>query len=118
MKKGNQQYYTVNRDFSTSRRSCLTEGFARVIKKNLLTWERSTSCLSMDRLLPERPEQKMMSNLFIVGDENRLIPLVHESGLAVNCEINYTLMQCNELEKRKRTGDPFVKNVMQETRRL
>ncbi|MFY9800868.1 MAG: hypothetical protein WAK10_06440 [Methanoregula sp.] len=52
----------------------------------------------------------MVGNL----DENQLIPLVHESERAINREINYTLMQRDEMKKRKRTGDPFVKNVMQE----
>jgi predicted nucleotidyltransferase len=55
-------------------------------------------------------------DLFIVSDvdENQLIPLVHESERALNREINYSLMQRNDLKKRKRTGDPFVKNVMLE----
>lgn len=55
-------------------------------------------------------------DLFIVGDldENQLIPLIHESERTINREINYTLMQHDEMRKRKRTGDPFVKNVMQE----
>jgi uncharacterized protein len=55
-------------------------------------------------------------DLFIVGDieENELIPLVHESEEALHREINYTLMQPNELEQRKRDGDPFVTNVMKE----
>ena len=57
-------------------------------------------------------------DLFIVGDldENQLIPLIHESERTINPEINYTLMQRDEMRKRKRTGDPFVKNVMQEPR--
>ncbi len=55
-------------------------------------------------------------DLFIVGDlnENQLIPLIHESERAINRDINYTLMRSDEMRKRKRTGDPFVKNVMQE----
>ena len=35
-------------------------------------------------------------------------------SVQINREINYTLMQHDEMRKRKRTGDPFVKNVMQE----
>ena len=57
-------------------------------------------------------------DLFIVGDvdENRVIPLVHESEQATNREINYTLMRRDEFARRKQNGDPFVKNVMDEPR--
>jgi hypothetical protein len=47
-------------------------------------------------------------------DENTLIPLVHKSELVTNREINYTLMHSDELRRRKKAGDPFVKNVMKE----
>jgi predicted nucleotidyltransferase len=53
-------------------------------------------------------------DLFIVGDvsEEVLIPLVNRSERAINREINYTLMQSSELAQRRKTDDPFVKNVM------
>ena len=59
-------------------------------------------------------------DLFIVGDvdENRIIPLVRKSEQTINREINYTLMRRNEFAQRRKTGDPFVKNVMDEPRIL
>ena len=55
-------------------------------------------------------------DLFIIGDldENQVIPLVHQSEHSLIREIKDTLMQRDDLKKRLKTGDPFVKNVRQE----
>ena len=121
-KKGNQQYYTVNRDFfiynELQKIVLKTEGIAKIIKEDLARL-RDIECLFIYGSFAEGTAgAKSDIDLFIVGDvdENSLIPLVHTSERAINREINYTLMNRSELKKRKRAGDPFVKNVMDEPR--
>lgn len=120
MKKGNQQYYTVNRDFflyeDLQKILLKTEGVARVIKEQITNLETIDCMFIYGSFATGKAGAKSDIDLFIVGDvdENQLIPLIHESERTINREINYTLMQRDEMRKRKRTGDPFVKNVMQE----
>jgi predicted nucleotidyltransferase len=120
MKKGNQQYYAVNRDFflyeDLQKILLKTEGVARVIREKLANLEKIDCMFIYGSFASAKTKAKSDIDLFIVSDvdENQLIPLVHESERALNREINYTLMQRDDLKKRKRTGDPFVKNVMLE----
>ena len=122
-KKGNQQYYTVNKDFflydDLQKIVLKTEGVARIIRENLASLGGSIDCMFVYGSFANRSAgAKSDIDLFIVGDvdENRIIPLVHKSEQAINREINYTLMQRNEFAQRRKTGDPFVKNVMDEPR--
>jgi predicted nucleotidyltransferase len=120
MKKGNLQYYTVNHDFflyeDLQKILLKTEGVAGVIKEKLANLEKIDCMFIYGSFASGKALAKSDIDLFIVSDtdENTLIPLVHESERALNREINYTLMQRDDLKIRKRTGDPFVKNVMQE----
>jgi predicted nucleotidyltransferase len=122
VKKGNQQYYAVNRDFflyeDLQRIVLKTEGVARVIKEKLANLEKIDCMFIYGSFATGKGTAKSDIDLFIVGDvdEHTIIPLVHESELVLNREINYTLMHRDEMRKRKKTGDPFVKNVMQESR--
>ena len=122
MKKGNLQYYTVNRDFflyeDLQKILLKTEGVARIIKEKITNLETIDCMFIYGSFATGKAGAKSDIDLFIVADldENQLIPLIHESERAINREINYTLMQRDEMRKRKRTGDPFVKNVMQEPR--
>ncbi len=119
-KKGNQQYYSVNRDFflydELQKIVLKTEGIAKIIREDLAGLS-DIGCMFIYGSFAEGTAGATSDiDLFIVGDvdENTLIPLVHTSERAINREINYTLMQSDELKKRKRAGDPFVKNVMKE----
>jgi predicted nucleotidyltransferase len=120
MKKGNLQYYSVNRNFflyeDLQKILLKTEGVARVIKEKITNLETIDCMFIYGSFATGKARAKSDIDLFIVGDldENQLIPIIHESEHAINREINYTLMQRNEMKKRKRTGDPFVKNVMLE----
>jgi predicted nucleotidyltransferase len=120
MKKGNQQYYTVNRDFflyeDLQKILLKTEGVAGVIKEKLVNLEKIDCMFIYGSFASAKAKAQSDIDLFIIGDvdENQLIPLVHESERALNREINYTLMRRSEMKKRKKTGDPFVKHVMQE----
>ncbi len=120
IKKGNLQYYTVNRDFflyeDLQRILLKTEGVAQVIKEQITNLKTIDCMFIYGSFATGKAGAKSDIDLFIVGDldENQLIPLIHESERAINREINYTLMHRDEMRKRKRTGDPFVKNVMQE----
>jgi predicted nucleotidyltransferase len=119
-KKGIQQYYTVNRDFflyeELQKIVIKTEGVARHIKENLTALDEIQCMFIYGSFATGNAGAKSDIDLFIIGsvDESRLIPLVHESERALHREINYTLMKPDELKKRQRTGDPFVKNVMKE----
>jgi len=119
-KKGNQQYYTVNRDFflydDLQKIVLKTEGIAKIIKEDLARL-RDIECMFIYGSFAQGTAgAKSDIDLFIVGDidENLLLPRVHTSERVINREINYTLMRSNELKKRKRAGDPFVRNVMKE----
>jgi len=121
-KKGNQQYYTVKTDFflydDLQKIVLRTEGVARIIQENL-TGLGSIDCMFVYGSFAGRTAgAKSDIDLFIVGDvdEDRVIPLVHTSEQTINREINYTLMRREEFARRKKSGDPFVKNVMDEPR--
>lgn len=119
-RKGNQQYYSVNRDFylyeDLQKLVLKTEGVARVLKEHLAGMADVRCMFIYGSFAKGNAGSKSDIDLFIVGDieESELIPLVHESEEAFNREINYTLMRPGEFEQRKRDGDPFVSNVMKE----
>jgi len=122
-KKGNQQYYTVNTGhflYAELQKIVLkTEGVAGIIKE-ALAHEEITCMFIYGSFARTTAGAKSDIDLFIVGtvDEDRLIPIIHSCEDATGREINYTLMTAGELEKRKKSRDPFVKNVMQEEKIL
>ncbi|PKL69208.1 MAG: hypothetical protein CVV30_06420 [Methanomicrobiales archaeon HGW-Methanomicrobiales-1] len=119
-KKGNQQYYTVNRDFflySDLQKIVLkTEGIAKIIRDDLTELPGIDCMFIFGSFAQGTAGAKSDIDLFIVGDvdENSLIPRIHTGEQKTNREINYTLMHRDEFRKRKESGDPFVKNVMHE----
>jgi predicted nucleotidyltransferase len=119
-KKGNQQYYTVNRSFflydDLQKIVLKTEGIAKTIRGDLGGQSNIECMFIYGSFARGTAGAKSDIDLFIVGDvdENVLIPLIHTSEQAINREINYTLMNGDELNRRKKSGDPFVKNVMLE----
>jgi predicted nucleotidyltransferase/predicted transcriptional regulator len=119
-KKGNQQYYMVNRDFflydELQKVVLKTEGVVKIIKEDLASFSAIECMFIYGSFAQGTAGHKSDIDLFIVGDvdENTLIPLVHKSELVIHREINYTLMHSDELRRRKKAGDPFVKNVMKE----
>jgi predicted nucleotidyltransferase len=119
-KKGNQQYYTVNRTFflydELQKIVLKTEGIAKIIRDDLAPVSDIECMFIYGSFARGTAGAQSDIDLFIVGnvDENTLIPLVNKSEEAINREINYTLMHSDEFKKRKDSGDPFVKNVIQE----
>lgn len=116
--RGNQRYFTVNRGFylyTTLQQLVLkTEGVAGVIRENLSSLQNIECMFIYGSFAKGTAGRSSDIDLFIVGDvsEEALIPLVNRSERAINREINYTLMQSSELAQRRKTDDPFVKNVM------
>jgi predicted nucleotidyltransferase len=123
-KKGNQQYYTVNRGFflynELQKIVLKTEGIAKTITDDLGGLGTIGCMFIYGSFARGAAGEKSDIDLFIVGtvDEDRLIPLIHSCENATGREINYTLMTAGELEKRKKNRDPFVKNVLQEEKIL
>lgn len=119
-RRGNQHYYSVNRDFflygDLQKIVLKTEGVARTIQERMGDLDQIMCMFIYGSFAQGKAGEKSDIDLFIIGtiDENRLIPLVNESERTLNREINYTLMRPDEMRQRKETGDPFVKNVMQE----
>jgi predicted nucleotidyltransferase len=119
-KKGNQQYYSVNRTFflydELQKIVLKTEGITKIIKDDLAQQSDIECMFIYGSFAKGTAGAKSDIDLFIVGnvDESTLIPLVRKSERAINREINYTLMHSDELESRKQSGDPFVKHVMEE----
>ena len=119
-RRGNQQYFTVNRDFflynDLQQLVLKTEGVARAIRENLSRLQDIECIFIYGSFARGTAGGRSDIDLFIVGDldEEVLIPLVHASERAINREINYTLMRGSEFARRREAGDPFVKNVMNE----
>jgi predicted nucleotidyltransferase len=118
-KAGNLQYYMVNREFflyeDLQRIVLKTEGIGQVLRENLALGP-GTCAFIYGSFARGDAGSKSDIDLFIIGDldETRLIPLVANGERAINREINYTLMGPDEFRQRKISGDPFVKNVMNE----
>ena len=119
-RKGNQQYYTVNRSFflydDLQRIVLKTEGAGMIIRNHLVSSGRIVCSFIYGSFARGAAGSKSDIDLFIVGtlDENLLIPLVHAAERETGREINYTLMEPEEFRKRKESADPFVMNVMKE----
>ena len=119
-RRGNQQYFTVNRDFflynDLQQLVLKTEGVARAIRENLSSLQDIECMFIYGSFAKGTAGGGSDIDLFIVGDvsEEVLIPLVNASERMINREINYTLMHGSEFTQRKEAGDPFVKNVMNE----
>ena len=119
-KRGNQQYYAVNRSFflydELQKIVMKTEGAAAIIGDALAQLSGIECMFIYGSFARGTAGVKSDIDLFIVGDidESVLIPRIHASEQAINREINYTLMQGREFLRRKQSGDPFVKNVMDE----
>ena len=119
-KKGNQQYYSVNRSFflydELQKIVLKTEGIAGILRNRLGELGGIDCMFIYGSFAKGTAGAQSDLDLFIVGDisEDDLIPLVHAGEQAIKREINYTLMPAPEFSERKKTGDPFVKNVMDE----
>ena len=119
-RRGNQQYFTVNRDFflySDLQQLVLkTEGVARVIRENLSSLQDIECMFIYGSFAKGTAGGGSDIDLLIVGDvsEEVLIPLVNASERMINREINYTLMHGSEFTRQKEAGDPYVKNVVKE----
>jgi predicted nucleotidyltransferase len=119
-RKGNQQYYMVNRDFflydDLQKLVLKTEGVVKIIKEDLGSFSAIECMFIFGSFGQGTAGYKSDIDLFIVGevDENTLIPLIHKSELVINREINYVLMHSDEFRKKKKAKDPFVTNVMKE----
>jgi predicted nucleotidyltransferase len=119
-KWGNQQHYAVNTGhflYNDLQKIVLkTEGVAGVMS-GALAGEKAIECSFIyGSFAKGTAGAKSDIDLFIVGDldETRLIPLIHECERTTGREINFTLMTGTELAERKKAGDPFVTNVMNE----
>lgn len=118
-RKGNQQYYTVNPNHflypDLQRIFLKTEGAPGIIR-DALSGE-SVSCLFVyGSFAKGTAGEKSDIDLFLIGDvpEDRLIPVVNSCEERLGREINYTLMTRAEFSRRKKSGDPFVTNIMRE----
>ena len=122
-KKGNQLYYTVNTGhylYADLQKIVLkTEGVAGTLRE-ALAGEDIACVFIYGSYARGTPTKKSDIDLFIIGavEEDRLIPVIHSCEQATGREINYTLMSESEFLRRKKDGDPFVKNVLQEEKIL
>jgi predicted nucleotidyltransferase len=119
-KKGNQQYYSVNRSFflydELQKIVLKSEGVAGILRDRIGK-QGGIACMFIYGSFARGTAGAQSDiDLFIVGDlsEEDLIPLVHAGEQEIHREINYTLMAADEFERRRRSDDPFVKNVMDE----
>jgi len=118
-RKGNQQYYIVNTGhflYADLQKILLkSEGIAGSIR-DALSKEEISCAFIYGSYAKGTAHEKSDIDLFIVGEvaEDNLLPLIYSCERSSGREINYTLMTDEELRKRKRKKDPFVKNVLGE----
>ncbi|NMB80147.1 MAG: hypothetical protein GYA23_13745, partial [Methanomicrobiales archaeon] len=118
-RKGNLQYYTVNTThylYPDLQKIVLkTRGIAGIIRTTLAAEEIDCAFI-YGSYAKGTAQEKSDIDVFIVGGvaEENLIPLIYACEKDTGREINYNLMTREEFTRRKKTRDPFVKNVMNE----
>ena len=121
-RKGNLKYYATNKkmpiyDELTSI-ILKTEGIAKVLKNNLAVIGNLKIAFIYGSFARGDTTTDSDIDLFIIGDvdEDKLIVTVREIEEKLSREINYVLYTPEEFEERLRNNDPFVSNVMKETK--
>ncbi len=117
---GNLRYYSVVKEFpfyqELKRIIYATIGLGDHLTEKLRESNRIELAFIYGSIARDDETAKSDVDLFVVGeiDEDELHNLVYEAQKDVGREINYTLMSRAEFERRLKSGESFVKRVMDE----
>ena len=118
-KKGNQRYFRINKNLPIYEELKMifikTDGLADELKQVLGKEAGIESAFIYGSWAEGKEKLKSDVDLFIIGevDENRLISGLNDLEKRLSREINYVIFLSQEVQKRVRANDPFVKNVME-----
>lgn len=118
-KKGNQMYFRINKDLPIYEELKMifikTDGLADELKQVLGKEKGIESAFIYGSWAEGKEKLQSDIDLFIVGevDEHRFILGLNDLEKKLSREINYVIFDSNEIEKRMKQNDPFVKNVIE-----
>jgi len=118
-RRGNLRYYTVNKKMPIYNELASiilkTEGIAKELKDSLTETGVETAFIYGSFASGEATVESDI-DIFIIGEinENKLIIKIKEVEKRLSREINYVLFTAKEFEKRVKSRDPFVLNVLNE----
>lgn len=121
-KRGNRIYYSFNKNYLFHKElvsmvgKCTGLGFA--IFKEAPKLGRIKFAMISGRFLRYMPRAKDTVDLLLVGDIilPQLSDLIRETEAKLNREINYTVMNEEELTYRKTHNDPFIARILEGSR--
>ena len=120
--KGNTKYYAVNKKMPiyNELKSIIlkTEGVAKVLQKNLLTIGEVKTAFIYGSFATGKANKKSDIDLFLIGNinEKELIRNIRKLEKKLSREINYVLFEPKEFRERIKNKDPFVSNVLKESK--
>jgi predicted nucleotidyltransferase len=118
-RRGNSKYYSVNQKMpiygELASIILKTEGVANLLQDTLVELGAETAFIYGSFATGNAGADSDI-DLFIVGglNEEELIQAIRDIEKELSREINYALFTAHEFEKRVRSKDPFVSNVLNE----
>lgn len=118
-RKGNQRYFKVNKKLPIYEELKMifikTDGLASELKQTLVRVKGIEQAFIYGSWAEGRERLQSDIDIFIVGniDENNINKGLNEMEKKLKREVNYVIFERNELRKRIRENDPFVKNVIE-----
>lgn len=119
-RKGNLKQYTVNTSMPLYRELTTiilkTEGVSKILQEHLNDLGQIQTAFIYGSFARHTAQAKSDIDVFIIGtiDEKKLISALHDLEHQLSREINYILFSPSEFNKRKKTKDAFVMNVLKE----
>lgn len=120
--EGNMKYYVADRKmpiYEELRGIFLkTEGIGGVLKEELSKLGETKAVLIYGSFAKGEENLKSDIDLMVIGkiDEKNLVKVIRGLEERFCREINYIVLTPGEFEKRRKEGEPFVKNVLKEKR--
>ncbi len=117
--KGNSKYYTVNKKMPIYNELATiilkTEGVAKELQDSLIEMGVKIAFI-YGPFASGKATIDSDIDIFIIGglDEDKLIIKIRDAEKKLSREINYVLFTTKEFEKRRKSKDPFVFNVLNE----
>jgi len=122
-RKGNLKYYVANEKMPIYNELASiilkTEGVAKELKESLIEISVETVFIYGSFASGEATVNSDI-DIFIIGevDEDKLIIKIREIEKTLSREINYVFFTAKEFERKKKSKDPFVLNVLKEPKAM
>jgi len=118
-KRGNRLYYSLRKDyplyFQLLEIINKTAGLGGMILKNKRKLGKLKFAVLSGKFIRRLPHKKNEIDLLLIGDIllPKLEKLISKAEEEREKEINYTIMNQDEFNFRKKRNDPFVKNILE-----